>query len=317
MKTQRYILPFLVLVLIVLPLAVSSATTNLFIFGFITMIMAIGLSLLFGFGGQISMGQAGFYGLGAYISAYLTVHLGFSPFLGLIFATAVPALVAYVIGRPILRLKGYYLAMVTAGLGLILHVAFVEWEPLTGGYSGIPGIPPFHIGPYALGSGTATYYAIGLCTLLILLLALKIVDTPYGRAMRTMRESEHAARSVGIDVTAMKTQIFALSAGLSGFAGSLYAHYVGYISPDSFTLDASINLLLALVIGGVSSVWGAAIGALILTFLPEWFSALQNAYGLILGIFVVVLLTIEPQGLVGLIKRFWNFVQPEPSESGV
>jgi branched-chain amino acid transport system permease protein len=290
------------LFLLSFPALTGEATLNLFVFGLITLITVLGLSLLFGYGGQISLGQAGFYGLGAYVSAYISTKLNLSPFIGLAAATAVPALLAYAIGRPILRLKGYYLAMVTAGIGIILHTAFVELEGFTGGYSGIPNIPPFRIGTLTFRDGLEAYYGVGACAVVFLAFALRIVNTPYGRAMRTMRESENAARSVGIDVAELKAQIFALSAGMSGFAGSLYAHYVGYISPESFTIDVSINLLLALMVGGVSSVWGATIGALIITFLPEWLHALQNAYGLVLGVFVVVLLTFEPRGLIGLIS---------------
>lgn len=312
---KRYVpLAIACLLFVFLPAVVGGATLNLFVFAFITLIMAIGLSLLFGYGGQISLGQAGFYGIGAYVSAYMAVKLHLSPFVGLVLATLAPATLAYLIGRPILRLKGYYLAMVTAGLGLILHTAFVELEDLTGGYSGIPNIPPFRVASHALRSGMEAYYAVGGCAIVFLFIALRIVDTAYGRAMRTMRESEQAALSVGINVSELKAQIFALSAGMSGFAGALYAHYVGFISPETFTLDTSINLLLALMIGGVSSVWGATIGALILTFLPEWFHSLQNAYGLVLGLFVVVLLTVEPRGLIGLLARAHVATGPSPAK---
>lgn len=304
------------LILLVLPFLVGGATLNLFVFGFINLIVAIGLSVLFGFGGQVSLGQAGFYGLGAYVSAYLSTKLQLSPFIGLVAGTLLPAGLAFLIGRPILRLKGYYLAVVTAGLGLILHTAFVELEDLTGGYSGIPNIPPFRIGAHSLRSGIEAYFMAGGCALMFLVLALRIVDAPYGRAMRTMRESEHAALSVGINVPALKTEIFAISAGMSGFAGSIYAHYVGYISPDSFTLDVSINLLLALMIGGLSSIWGATLGALILTFLPQWLHELQNAYGLVLGALVIVLLTLEPGGLLGLIERGLSVLRPRSTNPG-
>jgi branched-chain amino acid transport system permease protein len=285
----------------VLPLAITTeGTLNLFVFSAINLILAIGLSLLFGYAGQISLGQAAFYGLGAYLSSWLATRLHVPPALGLVAATLVPAGIAYIIGRPILRLRGYYLAMVTAGIGLIAHTVFVEWESVTGGYSGITNIPPLAIGSLTAKSATAMYYVSGGFAFLILLIAMRIVDTAYGRAMRTMRESEAAARSVGIAVSHLKAEVFALSAGLSGLAGSLYAHYASFISPDSFTIDTSVNLLLALVIGGVNSLWGAAIGAVLLTFMPEWFHQLQNAYGLVLGGLVIVLLTLEPRGLVGL-----------------
>jgi branched-chain amino acid transport system permease protein len=287
-----------------LPLVIStSGTFNLFIFSFINLILAVGLALLFGYAGQISLGQAGFYGIGAYVSSWLATRAGLPPVLGIVAGTLAPAALGYIVGRPVLKLRGYYLAMVTAALGLILHTIFVEWDGVTGGYSGITGIPPLAVGPLSARSPLTMYYVSGFCAVVVLFLSLRLVDTAYGRAMRTMRESEAAAKSVGIGISGLKAEVFALSAGLSGLAGGLYAQYVGFISPESFTIDASVNLLLALVIGGVGSLWGAAVGAILLTFMPEWFYQLQNAYGLVLGALVVVLLTVEPKGLIGLAMR--------------
>jgi len=301
---QRSLIALFALAWLVLPgLFAPDSTLSLLVFAAINLLQAVGLSLLFGFAGQISLGQAGFYGIGAYVSSLLATSLGVPPLLGIIGAALAPALLAYVIGRPILRLRGYYLAMVTAGLGLILHTVFVEWEGLTGGYSGVAGIPPISLGACAFDTPLSMFYLTTVCAIVVLFLAHRMVKSSYGRAMRTTRESEAAARSVGIDVSRLKTEVFAVSAGLSGIAGALYAHYVGYISPETFTIDTSINLLLALVIGGVGSLWGAAIGAVLLTFLPEWLSQLQNAYGIVFGALVIILLTIEPDGIVGIVRR--------------
>lgn len=301
---QRWIVTIAILAWLLLPIIVTAeSTVSLMVFASITLIQAVGLSLLFGFAGQISLGQAGFYGIGAYVSSIAAIRLGVPPILGLVAAAVAPAILAYVVGRPILRLKGYYLAMVTAGLGLILHTVFVEWDSMTGGYSGVAGIPPLAIGSFVFDSPRLMFYFVAVCAMCILLFAHRMVGTSYGRAMRTTRESEAAARSVGIDVSRLKTEVFALSAGMSGFAGGLYAHYVGYISPETFTIETSINLLLALVVGGVGSLWGGAVGAILLTFMPEWLHQLQNAYGIVFGAVVVVLLTVEPDGLVGIARR--------------
>jgi len=301
---QRWIVTIAILAWLLLPIIVTAeSTVSLMVFASITLIQAVGLSLLFGFAGQISLGQAGFYGIGAYVSSIAAIRLGVPPILGLVAAAIAPAILAYVVGRPILRLKGYYLAMVTAGLGLILHTVFVEWDSMTGGYSGVAGIPPLAIGSFVFDSPRLMFYFVAVCAMCILLFAHRMVGTSYGRAMRTTRESEAAARSVGIDVSRLKTEVFALSAGMSGFAGGLYAHYVGYISPETFTIETSINLLLALVVGGVGSLWGGAVGAILLTFMPEWLHQLQNAYGIVFGAVVVVLLTVEPDGLVGIARR--------------
>jgi branched-chain amino acid transport system permease protein len=289
---------------LLLPLGLhGNAALSLAGFAGISLILSVALSLLFGYAGQISLGQAGFYGIGAYVSGVLSTRTGVPTLVDVAAAVLLPAVIGYVIARPVLRLRGYTLAMVTAALGLILHTVFVEWTDMTGGFSGLTNIPPLAIGPFVARSTLSMYYVTGTAALLVLLLSLRMVDTAYGRAMRTMRESEIAARSVGIDVPRLKAEVFALAAGLSGLAGALYAHFVGFISPESFTVDASVNLLLAVVIGGVGSPWGAAIGAVLLTLLPEWMHDLQNAYGLVFGGLVVVLLTIEPQGIVGLARR--------------
>ncbi len=302
MSRQTRVLLVLAIAWLLGPLLIQTGGTfNLFIFAFINLVLVLGLSLLFGYAGQISLGQAGFYGIGAYMAAIITVRGGLPPVLGIVAATLVPAVLGYMIGRPVLRLRGYYLAMVTAALGLILHAVFVEWVDVTGGYSGITGIPALAIGSLSARSPVVMYYLSGAVGFAVMLLAIRLVDTAYGRAMRTMRESEMAARSCGIPTARLKAEVFALSAGLSGLAGALYAQYVGFVSPESFTIDASINLLLALAVGGVGSLWGAAFGAFLLTFMPEWFHQLQNAYGLVLGALVVVMLTLEPRGLWGIL----------------
>jgi branched-chain amino acid transport system permease protein len=305
MAIDRRILLFIgVVAWLAFPAAFSTdSVRTMAVFASINLIQAIGLSLLFGYTGQISLGQAGFYGIGAYASSLAATRLGVPPAIGLVIATAAPAALAYLIGRPILRLKGYYLAMVTAGMGLILHTVFVEWDSLTGGYSGVVSIPPIALGPLRLNSPLAMYFAASALAGFLLWQAHRIVNTSYGGAMRTTRESEAAARSVGIDVAGLKAEVFAIAAGMSGLAGGLYAHYVGFVSPESFTLDVSINLLLALVIGGIGSLWGAAMGAVLLTFLPEWLHQLQNAYGLVFGALLILVLTIEPGGLFGLARK--------------
>jgi branched-chain amino acid transport system permease protein len=309
-STQRALL--IAFVWLVLPVAFNqSATLNLLVFSDINLIQAIGLSLLFGYAGQISLGQAGFYAIGAYVSSTLALRTGLPPIAGMFVGTIVAGAVGYVIGRPVLRLRGYYLAMVTAAFGLIVHAIIVEWEDVTGGYSGLTGIPPINLGVVTIDSPLRMFYFAGTIAIIVFLLALRMVRTPYARAMQTMRESEAAARSVGVNISKLKAEVFALAAGLSGLAGALYAHYIGYISPDSFTIDTSINLLLALVIGGVGSIWGAGIGAVLLSFLPEWLHVLKSAYGIAFGAIVIVLLTIEPGGLVAILVSIQERLLPK------
>jgi branched-chain amino acid transport system permease protein len=315
---NRYV-PFGVVAVawMLLPLLVQGdATLSLIVFAAISLILCVGLSLLFGYAGQVSLGQAGFYGIGAYVAGGLSTRTAVPTVVDLLAAVLVPAAVGYAVARPVLRLRGYTLAMVTAALGLILHTVFVEWSDVTGGYSGLTNIPPLALGTFVGHTPLSMYYVVGGFALLVLLLSLRMIETPYGRAMRTMRESEPAARSVGIEIPRLKAEVFALAAGLSGLAGALYAHFVGFISPESFSVDASVNLLLAVVIGGVGSPWGAAIGAVLITLLPEWLHDLQSAYGLVFGLIVIVLLTIEPQGIVGLVRRLGSSRSVPSSRAG-
>jgi len=307
------------LIWLLLPLVITrSSTLDLFVFAAINLIQAVGLSLLFGYAGQISLGQAGFYAICAYVAAYLALHASLPPLIGTAVGTAFAGLLGYAIGRPVLRLRGYYLAMVTAAFGLIVHTVVSQWESVTGGFSGLPGIPAIGFGIIAIDSPRRMFYLAGGLAILVFVMAFRTVHTGYGRAMRTMRESESAARSVGIDIPKLKSEVFAIAASLSGLAGGLYAHYVGYISPDTFTIDASINLLIALVIGGVGSLWGAAIGAVLLTFLPEWLHALKSGYGIVFGALVIVLLTIEPGGVTALLSAARRRLAPStvPGEVG-
>lgn len=230
---------------------------------------AIGLSLLMGYAGQISLGHAAFYGLGAYGSAILTTRYGVHPLPALVIAMFITALIAYVIGRPTLRLKGHYLALATVGFGIIVHVFFVQTSSFTGGTSGIRDIPYLSLSAFAFDNDLKWYYLIWALVCLILFFSLNIVDSRPGRALRAIRDSEMAASAMGIDIAHYKLQVFVLSAVYSSLAGSLYTHYITFISPQPFGLNLSIELVTMVVVGGLASLWGALFGAGVLNILGE------------------------------------------------
>jgi branched-chain amino acid transport system permease protein len=269
--------------------------------GIYTMV-AVGLNLLLGYAGQVSLGHAAFVGIGAYTSAILTVRAGVSPWLALIAAALITAAVAAVIGVPVLRLRGHYLAMATLGFGMIAHTVALQWDGLTWSDRGIGGIPPLTIAGVTLVSATndlRTYYVVWLVALLALLGCSNIVDSRVGRAMRAVHGSELAANTAGVNTGRYKLQVFVLSAVLAGLAGSLYAHYVTYINPDPFDFAHSIALVVMVVIGGMASTWGAIVGAGSVQFIETMleFRHLHEqkpiAYGLILMLIMILL----PQGL--------------------
>jgi branched-chain amino acid transport system permease protein len=260
--------------------------------------LAIGLNLLLGYAGQISLGHAGFFGMGAYLSGILTSTYGWNPWLAMPLAAFFVGGLAFLIGFPILKLKGHYLAMATLGLGIIIYIVFNETIDLTGGPSGLSGIPNLSIGAFTFDSDVKNYYLIWTVTLATILLTLNLVNSRIGRALRAVHDSEIAARVVGVNARLLKVQIFALSAVISSVAGSLYAHTMTFISPASFGFNFSIELLTMVVIGGLGSIYGSFLGAALLTLLPEFLRAAQDYDIIIYGGLLIVMVMFMPGGLV-------------------
>jgi len=232
-------------------------------------IVTLGLCLLMGYAGQISLGQAAFYGLGAYLSAILTTRAGLDPWVAMAAAVLLTGSVAHVLGRPILRLRGHYLAMATLAFGIIVYLGFVEFKELTGGPSGLAGIPRLRIGPWVLDTDRELFYLVWTAVLGLLILTLNVVNSRVGRALRAIHGSEVAAETLGVDTAAYKLRVFSLSAMYAALAGSLYAHYVSFVSPPSFGFIASVEFVVMAAVGGLASVWGAPFGAAAVTLLTE------------------------------------------------
>ncbi len=307
---KRELLKFLILAIVVaiLPALLSgSYLVNVLIFVGIHTMLAVALNLLLGFAGQISLGHAGFFGLGAYASAILTTTYGINPWLAMVAAAVAVSLLAFAIGFPILKLKGHYLAMATLGLGIIFFIIFNEAVDLTGGPSGFSGIPNLKIGSITFDNDLKNYALIWLFTLVTVLLSLNLANSRIGRALRAIHDSEVAARVMGVNSRLLKVQIFALSAGISTLAGSLYAHTMGFISPTSFGFNFSIELITMVIIGGLGSIYGSLIGAFILTILPEALRTFQDYDIIIYGLILILMTMFLPGGLVrgvpGLLAR--------------
>jgi branched-chain amino acid transport system permease protein len=260
--------------------------------------LAIGLNLLLGYAGQISLGHAGFFGLGAYLSGVLTATFGLNPWLAMPLAALVVGSLAFLIGFPILKLKGHYLAMATLGLGIIIYIVFNESVDLTGGPSGLSGIPSLSIGSMVFDSDVKNYYLIWGFTLATVLLSLNLANSRVGRALRAVHDSEVAARVMGVNSRLLKVQIFALSAVISSVAGSLYAHTMTFVSPASFGFNFSVELLTMVVIGGLGSIYGSFLGAALLTLLPEFLRAAHDYDIIIYGGLLMLMVMYMPGGLV-------------------
>lgn len=257
-----------VLIIIILPFILTkSFYITKATFTGIYVIIAVGLGLLMGFAGQISLGQAAFYGIGAYTTAVLTTTLGWNPWIGLLFALAIPAGIAFLMGYTISRLSGYYLAMATLAFGIIVNVLLVEWRSVTKGAAGFFGIPKIEVFGYSFSQGIPYYYLVWGFALIVIIISLNIVNSRVGRALRSIHGSEVAASAMGVDTGKYKMQIFIISAMYAGLAGWLFAHMSYSISPSSFALDASIYFLAMVVLGGAISVWGAVVGTILIAMI--------------------------------------------------
>jgi branched-chain amino acid transport system permease protein len=291
--------------------------------GILTIVL-VGLNLLMGYAGQISLGQAAFYGIGAYASAIMTtlasrhgVLPGISkswwwPWLAMVIGMVITGGFAYLIGKPILRLRGNYLAMATLGLGIIMYILFREGEDFTGGNDGIAGIPRLAIGGFTIWPIQRYYFLVWAVALVVIIIALNIVNSRVGRALRSIHGSEVAANTIGVDTAKYKSQVLVLSAVFASLAGSLYAHFQALIAPTPFSFVASVEMVVMSVVGGIASIWGAPFGVTLIYVVREVLRArlhavLHSAGGehemIIYGIIVVVIMIFMPEGLSAGLPR--------------
>lgn len=293
------------------PLLGSDYLTNLMVVVMLHAMPALGLALLMGHTGQISLGHAAFYGLGAYGTAALSVHAGVSPWLSIPVIVAVVGVVSSYLGWVIFRLRGHYLAVATLGLGIIVSIAFVELRQWTGGPNGLSGIPPLRIFDFAFSSDTRFFYVAWVVLILLVVAAQNLVRAPIGLLMRGIAESERAVASVGSDVEALKRKILVVSAVYAAIGGALYAHYVGYISPQPFGVDFSIRLVVIIAIGGFVSIPGVLFGVAFVTLIAEPLQDLGYYDVVVYGVLLVAIISFMPQGLLQAIldalRRFAAF----------
>lgn len=281
------------------PLAFSgNYLMNVLVFVGIHTMLAVALNLLLGYAGQISLGHAAFFGLGAYGSGILSTTYDWNPWLAMLVVALVVGGLAFAIGFPILKLKGHYLAMATLGMGIIVYIVFNEWVDITGGPSGFSGIPNLELGPVVFDSDLKNYYLVWTFVLGCVLLSVNLANSRIGRAFRAIHDAEVAARVMGVNARLLKVQVFALSAMICAIAGSLYAHVMTFIAPPSFGFNISVELLTMVVIGGLGSIYGSFLGALLLTMLPEFLRFMHDYDIVFYGGLLMVMTIFMPGGLV-------------------
>ena len=269
------------------------------------LIIVMGLNFIIGFCGQISLASTAFWGIGAYVSAILTTRYSIPFWAGLLIAAIAAMLMAFIIGIPTLKLSKFYLGIATIGIGEIIYLVLLNWSDMTQGANGIAGIPKPFLGPIELSTDYQYFYvALGVAVLL-LFFSVRIKHSRFGRGLRAINDNEIAAESAGIPTHLYKTLAFALSAFYAGAAGSLYAHLIGYISPDLFVFRQSVTFLCMFMIGGSGYIIGPVIGSILLSVLPEWMRFLQDYYMAIYGILVTLLAIVMPTGISGLIEKYF------------
>jgi branched-chain amino acid transport system permease protein len=303
-KKNKTYLAFCSLLLFLLPLFLQNSYHLMVLnVAALNIIMVIGLNLLMGYAGQISLGHAAFFGLGAYLSAVLTTTLPLPLWPALVLAVLVTGVVAYLIGIPTLRLEGHYLVMATLGFNVIIYIILVQFDSVTGGPSGFAGIPRLAVGSFVFDSDRKVYYLLWTFSIGSLLLSLNLIHSRVGRAMAALSHNETAARCSGIDTETYKIKIFVLSAMMASLAGSLYAHYLTFISPGSFSIFFSLQLVTMVLIGGMGSLWGSALGGVLLTILPEVLHIVKEYNVLVYGLVLMMVLIFCPQGLFPAIQE--------------
>lgn len=275
----------------------------------IYIILTLSLNLIIGFTGQPSLGHAAFSCIGAYTSSLLALNIDLSPWIGLVTGACMASILGIVIGYPAVRLKGDYLALATFGLGIIVYSIAKNWVSLTRGPMGLPGIPGFSVFGFQL-FGILSYLLLVLAFVVITIFVInRIVNSPFGRILKSIREDEIASEALGKDTTRHKLLVFIIGAFFAGIAGSLYAHYITFIAPSSFTVMESIAILLMVIFGGMGSITGSIVGAIVLVVFPELlrFLGMPSSIAapmrqMIYGLLIVVLMIKRPQGIMGVYK---------------
>ncbi|MCX7258463.1 MAG: branched-chain amino acid ABC transporter permease [Polaromonas sp.] len=285
-------------ILLVLPFIVpNSFYLDLVIRMAINAVIVLGLNLLIGFAGQISLGHAGFLGIGAYATAVLPTHFGWHPVLAVMAGALAAGLLAAIVARPIFKLKGHYLAMATLGLGIIINITLRNEAAWTGGPDGMPVLPMALLG-VELSSDKHWYWAVALLLSVSVWASLNLINSPFGRALRALHGSEVASQVVGVDVVRYKVAIFVLSAVFASLMGSVTAHYVGFVTPNLADFFHSIELVTMVVIGGMASVYGSLVGAVLLTALPQALTSFEGWETVAFGAILMLSMIFMPKGLV-------------------
>ena len=289
-----------------LPLVLSSYMLRVMNIALISYMCVLSVYVLLGMCGQNSFAQAGFWGVGAYITANCLLKLNLGPIVSMIIAIAGTALFAFVLGFAFFRLKQYYFTFATIGLMTIFNGLFMNWKEVTGGALGISGIPPFAIFSFEFSNETSKFFRIIFCAFVVTFLMKILFNSSLGRQFMAIRDNELAAGCMGINPLLTKSKAFAIGGALCGLGGALYAYLSGYLSFQVFTYNQSTMYLIMIMLGGTINPIGALIGTMIISLLQEFVRPLQNYMQLIYGVGIMLLMIVQPEGILGGIKALYG-----------
>lgn len=305
--------------ILVLPLALNLNNYFLLVLSLIGIYLLVvtGLDILYGFSGQVSLGHAAFFGIGAYVSALATTELGLSVWLAMGLAIFAGVLVGVVLAWPSVKLVHHFLALVTIGFGEIVRLAFLNSREVTGGFEGIGGIPAPSIAGFEFGTNQRYYYLVVAFAFLGIIIKRNLRNSAWGRRLLSVRENAQAAEAFGTPLLRTRTIAFAISAAYGALAGSLYVHLVSYVSPGTFTFEQSTIFLTMVLIGGYGTVWGPVIGVAALTLLIEYGQQFERFQGVFLGLAIIVIVAALPRGIVGSLEDMYSgYVRRKAKRAG-
>jgi len=304
-------------VVLLLPVIVRNAyLTHLLVVGLIYGIAAMGLNILTGYTGKLSLGHAGFFGVGAYVSAILSLRSGIHPLITIVLAGILMFALGILLGIPTLRLEGHYLSIVTIGFNEVIILIIINMHSITNGPGGLRGIPPISIGGFRLTATIHQYYFMVALTALLLWLKSRLVKSHVGLALRAIMDSEIPSEACGVNVAYYRVFAFGISAMYAGIAGGVFAHLLNYVSPYSFQSPESFALLGMIVVGGIGTLFGPVVGAIVMTLLPEYLRAFRDYRLIINAVLTLVLLIRAPGGIGSFVSSGLRAMERRRSDGG-
>jgi branched-chain amino acid transport system permease protein len=291
------------------PFAVDNYTLHLAILSAIAVIAASSLNLVMGYVGKLSLGHAAFFGIGAYTSALLSISAGVPSWLAMLAAAPVAAFSALLIGPIVLWLRGAYFIIVTLSFSMVLQLVIINWVDFTNGPMGILGIAYPSIGSFEFSSKASYFYLVAASAVVTIWCIRRLMQSRTGRAFEALRENENVAMSIGVSKLHYSLLAFCIAAGLAGFAGALYAHYVSVITPEMFGFDVMVGMLVMVAVGGKGTLSGPVIGAILVTFVPEQLRLVKEFRLSIFGIVLMLSVVLMPNGIASLgptLRGYWE-----------